>query len=141
MITFLLIRISQIKCHLLPEWFQFSRWTHIFRSSFSVRCREGNKTYGIGERFHKDDCSERCICLEVKSEGLPFCAKLCESEKTKKTCSTGYKKNVTKDFFPGSHCFCNQATCVQGMFSFTINFIQKWKKLLTEIVNFWKKKP
>ena len=74
-------------------------------------------------------------------KGYLFVQNCVNQRKRKKTCSTGYKKNVTKDFFPGSHCFCNQATCVQGMFSFTINFIQTWKKLLTEIVNFWKKKP
>ena len=87
-----------------------SRWLSLNSIIFSA-CKIGNKSYKIGERFIRKDCSEGCICHVNKGLGIPSCKPVCNNT-SPPACPTGQQIEVFDQLVKGTNCFCSQRRCV-----------------------------
>ena len=76
------------------------------------QCKNGNKTYYIGETYITLDCKERCICNLINGTTEAKCSSLCR-DPVDPLCNASTQQ-IEQQSLGGNNCSCPAKRCIPG---------------------------
>ena len=79
------------------------------------QCKDGNKTYHIGETYVTMDCKERCVCNFINGTAETKCSSLCTAPVDSLCKANTQQIEVYEQSLGGTNCSCQGKRCIPGL--------------------------
>ena len=85
------------------------------------QCKNGNKTYHIGETYVTNGCKQRCVCNFINGTAEANCSSLCTASVHPLCDANTQQIEVYEQSLGGTNCSCPAKRCIAGLKLFTSN--------------------
>ena len=87
------------------------------------QCKNGNKTYHVGETYVTLDCKERCVCNFTNGTAEANCSSLCTAPVDPLCNANTQQTEVYQQYLAGTNCSCLAKRCIPGLKLFRKNHV------------------